>query len=256
MGRTLLPVQLEPVGESWTWDHARLATSLAGTDSGVLLLVNPQNPTGRAFERAELEAIAETAQRHDLLVISDEIHAELVHAPHRHIPFASLGPDVAARTVTVTSAGKAFNIAGLRTAVAHVGPAALRQVWDAQPPDLFGATNVLGIEATLAAWRGDDTWLSGLRTELRDRRDLLERRLSSLPGIRFRVPDASYLAWLDCRGTGLLDPAAHFRAAGVQLSPGPDFGPAGEGFARLNFATTEQVLTQIVDRIAGSLPSS
>ncbi len=256
MGRTLLPVPLEPEGDGWTWDHPRLQASLAGTDSAVLLLVNPQNPTGRAFRRPELEAIAETAQRHNLLIVSDEIHAELAHEPHRHIPFASLGHDVAARTVTITSAGKAFNIAGLRTAVAHVGPPALRQAWDAQPPDLFGATNVLGVEATLAAWRDGEAWLTGLRAELRSRRDLLERRLPSLPGIRFRVPDASYLAWLDCRGTGLVDPAAHFLAAGVQASPGPDFGPGGEGFVRLNFATTDEVLTQILDQIAGSLPCS
>jgi cystathionine beta-lyase len=95
-------------------------------------------------------------------VVSDEIHAELTHDPHQHTPFASVGTQTAARTITVTSATKAFNIAGLRTAVAHIGSPQLRQMWDAQPPDLFGATNVLGVEATLVAWLHGDGWLTGL----------------------------------------------------------------------------------------------
>ncbi len=100
--------------------------------------------------------MAELAERHDLTVVSDEIHAELNYGPAPHLPFAALGADMAARTVTITSATKAFNVAGLRAAVAHVGPDALRAAWDDQPPDLFGATNVLGVEATRAAWRGGE----------------------------------------------------------------------------------------------------
>jgi bifunctional pyridoxal-dependent enzyme with beta-cystathionase and maltose regulon repressor activities len=258
MGRTLVPAQLQPDGaSSWTWDHDRLEADLARARAKVLLLVNPHNPTGRVFTKTELQRIAELAERHDLIVVSDEIHAELTHRPHQHVPFASLDRRTAERTVTVTSATKAFNIAGLRTAVAHVGPARLRTEWDAQPPDLFGAINVLGVEATLAAWSAGDEWLTALASHLRDQRDRLTTRLADVPGVTMRRPEAGYLAWLDCSAADLPDdPATWFRRhAGIELSPGPEFGPGNDQYARLNFATTTALLDDIVDRIARSLPA-
>lgn len=255
MRRRLLPVQLVPDGESWTWDQEALERDAAGAK--VLLLVNPQNPTGRSFTRPELHRLAEVAEAQDLLVVSDEIHAELVHAPNVHVPFASLAPSVAARTVTVTSATKAYNIAGVRTAVAHLGPQWLRERWDAKPPDLYGAPSTLGVEATVAAWRDCDDWLAGLRTHLRAQRDHLAVRVHELPGVRMRVPDAGYLAWLDCRGAALPDdPAAYFRdRAGLELAPGQDYDPAAAGWVRLNFATSRGVLDEILDRMAAALVS-
>jgi bifunctional pyridoxal-dependent enzyme with beta-cystathionase and maltose regulon repressor activities len=252
MGRELVPVPLVPDGESWTWDHDRLRRDAAG--ARVLLLVNPQNPTGRAFTRAELQRLADVAVAEDLLVICDEIHAELVHAPHQHVPFATLAPE---RTVTLTSATKAYNIAGVRTAVAHVGPQWLRQRWAEQPPDLFGIPNTIGVEATVTAWRECDAWLAGLREHLRGQRDHLAARVATdLPGVRMRLPDAGYLAWLDCRDLGLPeDPAAWFRErARVELAPGPDYGPDARGRVRLNFATSRAVLDEIIDRMAAALP--
>jgi bifunctional pyridoxal-dependent enzyme with beta-cystathionase and maltose regulon repressor activities len=256
MGRRLVSAPLYPSGAlSWTWDHDRLAAEIARAGARILLLVNPQNPTGRVFRRDELERLADLAERHDLTVVSDEIHADLVHDPQVHIPFASLGPDAAARTVTVTSATKAFNLAGLRTAVAHVGPAALRDAWDAQPPDLYGATNVLGVEATLAAWAHGDDWLARLRAHLRDRRDQLSARIDGVPGVTLRRPEAGYLAWLDFAGADLPeDPAAWLRrTAGIELVPGPDFGPGNESYARLNFATSSALLTDLADRLSTAL---
>jgi bifunctional pyridoxal-dependent enzyme with beta-cystathionase and maltose regulon repressor activities len=253
MRRRLVPVQLVPDGPSWSWDSAALAA--AATQARVLLLVNPQNPTGRAFTRVELEELARVAHEHDLLVISDEIHAELVHDPAVHIPFASLDPATAERTVTLTSATKAYNIAGVRTAVAHIGPQWLRDRWAAQPPDLFGQPNTLGVEATIAAWRDCDDWLAGLRTHLRSQRDHLADRVSRMPGVSMRVPDAGYLAWLDCRAADLPDdPAAYFRAsAGIELASGPDYDPAAHGWVRLNFATSEAVLDEILDRMTAAI---
>jgi bifunctional pyridoxal-dependent enzyme with beta-cystathionase and maltose regulon repressor activities len=250
MQRRLVPVQLLPDGDSWTWDHAAFERDAA--TARVLLLVNPQNPTGRSFTRAELGRIAEVASANELLVISDEIHAELVHEPHRHLPFARLAPN---RTVTITSATKAYNIAGVRTAVAHVAPEWLRERWDAQPPQLYGLPNTLGVAATVAAWRECDDWLAGLRAHLRGQRDHLAGRIAELPGVSMRVPDAGYLAWLDCTAAQLPgDPSAFFREhAGLELAPGPDYDPRATDRVRLNFATGRTVLDEILDRMAAAL---
>lgn len=256
MGRTLIPAPLRPEGPaSWAWDHDQLAADLTRARAKLLLLVNPHNPTGRVFTRTELHRIAELSERHDLIVVSDEIHAELTHRPHQHIPFASLSPQTANRTVTVTSATKAFNIAGLRTAVAHIGPTQLRRAWDAQPPDLYGATNVLGVEATLAAWAHGHDWLTALSTHLLNQREHLAAHLTGIAAVTMRPPEAGYLAWLDCTRADLPeDPATWFRHhAGIELSPGPDFGPGNRHYARLNFATTTTLLTDITDRINRSL---
>ena len=259
MGREFLPIPLRPDGESWGWDHHRLEGDLAaaGPRAKVLLLVNPHNPSGRAFSRDELKRLADVAEKHDLLVISDEIHADLHHDPHRHVPFAALSAETAARTVTITSATKAFNIAGTRTALAHVAPAALRARWDALPPDLLGGPTVLGVAATRAAWRDGDAWLAGLRDQLRDRLGQVEQRVARWPGVRMRSPQAGYLAFLDFAGAGIPgDPAEFFRRAGVELNPGPDFGPGFETWARLNFATSKRVLGMILDRMERALTAA
>jgi bifunctional pyridoxal-dependent enzyme with beta-cystathionase and maltose regulon repressor activities len=255
-GRVLLPAPLLPDGpDSWSWDHDALKRAANNGRAKVLLLVNPHNPTGRVFRADELARLADVAERLDLVVVADEIWADLVHAPYRHIPFASLGSGIEARTVTVTSATKAFNIAGLRTAVAHVGPPALRAVWDAQPPDLFGSTNVLGVEATRAAWEHGDPWLAAARGHLRAQRDNLSARLAG-SALTMRPPQATYLAWLDCTAASLPTAAADWftQHANVELSPGSDFEPGYEQFARLNFATTPALLASIVDRLLASLP--
>lgn len=250
MQRVLRPARLHPDGAGWRWHDDELAAAAA--DAKVLLLVNPHNPTGRAFTGPELERLAAVAERHDLLVVCDEIHAELVHDPHHHIPFATIAPE---RTVTLTSATKAYNIAGVRTAVAHVGPHWLRERWDAQPPDLYGQPSVFGIAATVAAWRDSDAWLGELRRHLRAQRDHLAARVAELPGIAMRIPEAGYLAWLDCRTAQLpQDPAEFFREhAGVYLSPGPDYDPDAIGWVRLNFATSRALLDEILDRMAAAL---
>lgn len=215
----------------------------------VLFVVNPHNPTGRVLRRAELEELAAFALERDLLVISDEVHGDLVHAPHRHIPFASISPDVAARTITLTSGSKAFNLAGARCAVAHIGPRRVRDAVDAQQGLLYGQVSVLAVEALKAAWTAGDDWLDQILEVLAcNRRRLLDR----LPrGVRCHAPEATFLAWLDCRELGLgKDPMPFFRdEAGVLLFSGPSFGPEGEGFVRLNFGTSPQILLEMLDRL-------
>ena len=138
-------------------DFDRLQSLVDGT-TRVLLLCNPHNPTGRAFTRHELEGLADLALRHDLTVLSDEIHADLVYAPHRHVPFASLSPEVASRTITMTSATKSFNIAGLRFAIAIFGSDALRARFDSLPERIRGGLNSAGVAATEVAWRDCDAY--------------------------------------------------------------------------------------------------
>lgn len=255
MGRRVVPCPLEPDGASWSFDPEALSRAVADSRARLLVLVNPHNPTGRVFTRTELEQLAGVARDHDLVVVADEIHAELIHAPSRHLPFAALGEDVAARTVTITSASKSFNLAGLRTALAHVGHPGVRSAWDRLPGHLLGEINVLGVEATLAAWAEGDGWLERVRLHLTAQRDHLRARLGDLPGLSFRPPEGTYLAWLDCRDSpAAADPAQWFRHhAGVELSPGSAFGPGGDGHARLNFATSRDILDQILDRMAAAL---
>lgn len=253
LDRRLVPIPMTDGEDGWGFDAERLADDVARHGCRALVLVNPQNPTGRAFRREELAAIAEIAVRHDLLIIADEIHADLVHDPHRHIPFASLGPEVADRTVTLTSATKAFNIAGLRCAVAHVGDRRVRKALDARPPMLFGEVSSLGVIATLAAWRDGGDWLAGVRTVLDRNRRMVAEALP--PGVRHHLPEAGYLAWLDCRALGLGPDPAEFllEKARVMLSHGPHFGPGGKGFTRLNFATSRPILEEILRRMHAAL---
>ncbi len=252
MSRRLIAAPLLPDGAGWTWDHDRLEREAAG--ARVVLLVNPHNPTGRVLTRSELLRLADLAERHDLLVVADEIHADLTHAPHRHVPFASLSPETAGRTVTVTSATKAFNIAGLRTAIAHVGPAGLRAAWDAEPPDLHGTLNVLGVEATLAAWAQGDVWLRSLNAHLLAQRDHLAARIHGT-GVDLRPPEAGYLAWLDLGRLALPEqPGSFLRAhAGLELAEGSDYGPGNDHRVRLNFATSRALLDELIDRMLAGL---
>lgn len=252
--RRLIDCPVVPDGASWSFDPRRLDEEIARSGARLLLVVNPHNPTGRAFRHDELESLADVACRRDLVVVSDEIHAELLHDPARHVPFASLGDEVARRTVTITSASKSFNMAGLRTAVVHIGPPELRTAWDALPSHLLGSLNVVGVAATLAAWSAGDSWLEALRLHLTAQRDRVVSRIAQMPGLVVRPPEATYLAWVDCRGAGLGDnPADAFLRAGVALSPGLDYGPGGAGYVRLNFGTGRDILDEILDRMAAAL---
>ncbi len=252
MGRRVIHSQMARSGDSWGFDPALLEHEVARAGCRTLIVVNPHNPTGHVFTLAELHALAGIAERNDMLVVADEIFAELAYPPHRHIPLASLGPDIASRTVTLTSATKAFNIAGLRCAVAHVGPARLREALGACPPDLFGVIDVLGVAATKAAWEEGGAWLAALMDHLWANRDLIAGTLAArAPAIGYQPPQATYLAWLDCRRLETrTDPAAFFKMkAKVELSSGKSYGPGGARFARLNFATSAAILAEILDKM-------
>lgn len=228
----------------------------AAAGARMLLLCHPHNPTGRVFRRRELEAVAEIALTHGLFVLSDEIHADLVLSGEPFVPFASLAPEVAARTITLTSASKAFNIAGLRTAVAVFGSDELRRRFLSLPRHVRGGINSLGISAALAAWLHGQPWLDAAVAYLRGNRDLVAGFVrDSLPGVVHHPPEATYLAWLDCRALELRPSPWRFflEQAHVALSDGPTFGAPGEGFVRLNFATSRALVREALERMAKAL---
>jgi cystathionine beta-lyase len=243
-------------------EDGRYAVDLEGLrdviDEGtrIILLCNPHNPCGRAFRREELEGIAEVALARDLLVVSDEIHGDLVFPGACHIPFASLSPEVEARTITLTSASKPFNIAGLRCAVAIFGSSELRERFLGCPRHLRGGLGSLGVATAEVAWRHAQPWLDEVLGYLEGNRDLVaEFTASQLPGVRHFKPEATYLAWLDCRELGLEPSPYEFflSRAKVALSDGAAFGAPGRGFVRLNFATSRRILSQALEGMAAAL---
>ncbi len=251
-GRRLVTSALIDGGGGFEIDFEHLREVSQGAK--VLLLCHPHNPTGRVFTRAELGALAELAVERDWLVLSDEIHADLTFSGQSFVPFAALGPEIAARTVTLTSASKAFNIAGLRCAVAHFGTRALHERFNAVlPPHVRGGLGILGLYCTLAAWQSGGAWLEQVRSTLDGHRHwLLQQFKARLPQAVVHLPEATYLAWLDLRKLELpTSPAAFFHErARVALSDGAAFG--GEdfrGYARLNYATSRAILSEILERI-------
>jgi cysteine-S-conjugate beta-lyase len=225
-------------------------------DAPMLLLCNPHNPTGRVFERHELEAIGRTVVERDMVVVSDEIHADMTYAGAKHVPFASLGPEVAARTVTITSATKAFNIPGLRCGLMHFGSPALRDRFRATVPDrMLGTVNQFGLKATIVAWQECDPWLDRVMALLQENRARLTQFLrSELPRVGYHEPEATYLAWLDFRRLELAQPQRFFlEHARVALNDGADFGTQGQGHARLNFATSPAILDEILRHLRDAL---
>jgi cystathionine beta-lyase len=223
--------------------------------SRVLVLANPHNPTGRVLRRDELTAIAELCAAHRVWVLADEIHAPLTLAGAEHVPWLEVSEDARTWGIALTSASKAFNLAGLKAALVVTASGRARDVV-ARLPDFSDRAGLLGVVAAEAAFCEGDEWLDAVLAQLDANRTLLGELLPSvLPGVRWTPPEASYLAWLDCRGLALGDdPAAVFLDGGrVALSPGLDYGRAGAGFARLNFGTSPALVTEAVRRIAASV---
>lgn len=225
----------------------------------VFILCNPHNPVGRVWQTAELARVAEVCLRNDVLICSDEIHCDLVYPGSRHVPIATLDPEVARRTVTLMAPSKTFNVPGLRCSFAIVPDPALRARLMEPHMREFAEVNSLGLVAALAAYRDGQDWLDQVLRYLATNRDLVVdfvRR--EMPGVRTVAPDATYLAWLDCRESAAAEnPYAFFRdRARVGLSDGPSFGTGGAGFARLNFACTRATLVEALTRMRDALKSA
>jgi cysteine-S-conjugate beta-lyase len=253
-GRSLVENRLINNGTRFVVDLEGLER--VAVKASMILLCNPHNPTGRVFERAELEGIATIAAAHNLTIVADEIHADLVYPGATHIPMATVAA-AAERTVTLTSATKGFNIAGLRTSIAHFGSAGLKEKFDKTHPDhLLGGPSRFGVAGTIAAWSGAEAWLSSVMTYL-DRNRRRVAKWAAEANLGHCMPESTYLAWLDCRRLELsagLTPQQHFlEHAKVALSEGSDFGEPGHGHVRLNFATSAEIVDEILGRLSASL---
>lgn len=222
----------------------------------IFILCNPHNPVGRVFRRAELERMAEICLRRGVILCADEIHCDLVYDGQRHLPIASLDPEVARRTITLMAPSKTYNIPGLHCALAVVQDAELRARFKAARAGLVPDVNVLGLVATGAAYRHGQAWLADLLAYLQANRDWLYQAVHSrLPGLRMSRPEGTFLAWIDCRQAGIPGNPYQFflERARVALGDGASFGRGGEGFVRLNFGCRRATLMEAVQRMEAAL---
>ncbi len=222
----------------------------------VFLLVNPHNPTGRVVPRAELEQLAELCAERDVWVIADEIHAPLVLPGAEHVPWLEVSDAARRCGFALTSASKAFNLAGLKTALLVTASDRARAVVN-RLPALAEHAGLLGVIAAEAAFDVGDDWLDAVLAELDTNRALLGRLLTEhLPEIVWTPSQATYLAWLDCRSLGLGDdPARVFLDRGrVALARGVNYGDrSGAGYARLNFGTSPEMISEMVRRMSNAV---
>jgi cystathionine beta-lyase len=253
-GREVVEVPMAVDARRDVLDLDRIDSAL-GAGARAVLLCNPHNPTGRAFDRDELRAVADLVDRHGARVVADEVHAPLVRPDRQHVPYATVSDAAADHSLTVTSASKAFNLAGLKcaqlVATNHDDAVRLRN----RPVFEIAGPTPLGIAASTAAFSEGRPWLHDLVDYLDGNHRFLRERLgAALPGITHRAADATFLAWLDCTALGHDDPAEHFlRRARVALSDGPPFGVGYDQFVRLNLATSRALLERIVGRMADSI---
>ena len=232
-------------------DLPALETAFAAHPA-VYVLCNPQNPVGRVHTYDELAALVRLARLYGVAIVSDEIHAPLVLPGARFTPLLSI-PGAAEVAVSLVSASKAFNLAGLKCAAIVTGSPAMAALVGRFPPDVRWRTGHLGVVATVAAFTEGDAWLDQLIAELDARRiELGDQLRTRLPGISWLPPEATYLAWLDCRALGADDePRELFlNKARVGLEPGTRFGARGAGHVRLNFGTSADILDKATARMA------
>jgi cystathionine beta-lyase len=254
LGRRIVQVPMVPDGRPLVHDLDAIGRALAD-GGGLLVLVNPQNPTGRVLDRDELLGIARVADAHGARVFADEIHAPLVYAGRRHVPYASVDPVAAAHAITAVSASKAWNVPGLKCAQVVLTDDADAQRWAGVAEEYEESASILGVIASTAAYTHGGPWLDAALDYLDGNRRLLAGLLAEhLPAVGYTPPEGTYLAWLDCRGLRLGDrPAQRFAAAGVALTDGTACGTAGAGFARYTLATPRPVLRDTVERLAAAV---
>lgn len=245
------PLRLE--NGRWIIDLPALESQITGKEK-LLMLCNPQNPGGTVYTRDELEQQLAFAQRHDMIVCSDEIHCDLLLEPGAtHIPFATLSADAEQRSITLLSPSKTFNIAGLGASLAIIPDAELRKRFNTVRDGIVPSVDVLALTAATAAWRDGEPWLQELLPYLRRNRDRLVNAVSDMPGLTMTAPQATYLGWVDASALPVENPTLFFQKAGLGFSPGADFGEAK--FVRINFGCTSATLDEAIKRMEAAVKS-
>lgn len=247
--------------DHWTLDLEALARAYATPPSRpggckVHLLCSPHNPTGTVHSLESLRALAQLAERHDVVILSDEIHAPLTHAGSTHVPMPAVSEEAARRSIVLTSASKTWNLPGLKAAAILTASAEMRAVVRRLPAETPWHAGHLGILAGQIALREGSAWRAQALSTLERNRQLLASLLAEhLPSVRYTPPQAGYLAWMDCSALDLGDdPAKAFLKRGrVAFSNGPAFGAQGRGYARLNLATSRSLLEDAVRRMKATL---
>ena len=250
-GRHKITVPMVCIDDHWQFDRHAFEQALT-PDTRLFLFCHPYNPLGRAFGRSELEEIAEICLRHDIVICSDEIHCDLILDPTRvHIPTASLHSEIADRTITLMAPSKTFNIPGLGCSFAVISNANLRKRFKQAMEGIVPHVNLLGFTAALAAYRHGEPWRLALLEYLRENKAQVMASVGRMPGLKTTDVEATFLAWIDARDTGIQQPAKFFEKAGVGLSDGAEFG--GAGFVRLNFGCPRLILDEALNRMETAL---
>lgn len=242
-----IEVPMERDGNRWVMDIDALDAA-TDAETRILMIANPQNPTGRVYDEAELEELAAFAERHGLVICSDEIHCGiLLDQEARHRPIASLDPAIAERSISLYAATKAYNVPGLSCAVAVIPDAGLRRRFNKARRGLTPFIGPLAYAASEAAFNDDSGWLDRLLTYLRGNHE----RVLAVAGERMTPVEGTYLAWMDVRDLGLDDPGAYFEGFGLGLSDGAAFG--GPGFVRFNFGCPRSLLEAGLARFSAAI---
>jgi len=252
-GRRLVRNPLKRDGGRFVMDLEDLDRRI-DADTRMLILCNPHNPVGRVWTRAELEALGRIAIARDLIVVSDEIHGDLIFPPHRHVPFASLSPEIAARTVTTVAPSKTFNVPGLTTAIVIASDPRLLHGFNTElQRSGLEVGNIFGLTALEAAYTQGAGWLDDLLVYLEGNMDTAGAFFETrVPRIRFLRPEGTYLALLDCRNLGLAPEAIKdffLKKAKVLFDEGGIFGDELQGFMRMNLACPRALLLEALGRI-------
>jgi len=251
--RRILDAELVETNGRYTMDLDALAGTLTPRTK-IVFLSHPHNPGGTVWSADEIKALAAFCIEHDLILVSDEIHCDLVFEGKKHIPAIMAAPEIADLLITCVAATKTFNLAGAHVGACVTSNPALKRRLDARiAASGLGSYNSFGMIATEAAWRTGDAWLDQLLPYLMENRDIFDQRIqAATPGARSMLLEATYLAWIDFSGTGLSakDVAARVKeGARIYASPGEQFGPGGETWLRFNVATPRPILDEALGRL-------
>lgn len=259
-GRHLIENRLKIENGRYVMDYEALETQLKDPRVHMLVLCSPHNPVGRVWTAEELRPLAELCLKHNVILVSDEIHCDLVFAGHRHTPTAALSPEIAQNTVTLASPSKTFNLAGLNSSFAIIPNPELRKRYAITTEAVHvGGSSIFGLLGVEAAYNSGEEWLEQVLSYLNCNLDTLQNFIEQrIPRLKLYRPEGTYLAWLDCRGLGL-EPAElrslMLQGAGLGLNDGATFGFGGEGFQRVNVACRRALLEQALEQLEAAVNS-